>query len=217
VAIIPLIETGPPDDAGRALREVWQRRQDFDWLALSSATAVEVLKPLFERSPVSSTLKVAAVGPATARALRQVGIAPALVGDGAGGAALADLLEREALSGSVLIVAAQEGRPELAERLIGHGWRVEAVPGYTTRTRRLRPQEREALVASDLVVLASPSAVAAYEEAVGPSNEGAAVLVTIGPTTAEAAREISTRVLVASSPDDDGLVEAVMRAIGGRR
>ena len=84
---MPLIETVPPedptelDDALLALESGW-----FGWLVVTSAAAVPVLVDRAQESagqPAAAAadgqVRVAAIGPGTARALRDVGVEPDLV------------------------------------------------------------------------------------------------------------------------------------------
>jgi uroporphyrinogen-III synthase len=136
--------------------------------------------------------RLAAVGPATADALRAHGLEPAFVP----GTSSQDGLLRELPkpAGRVLFAAAEGARRGPVAEL-----GADFVPLY--RTRRLRPELPEA----DAVVLASSSAAVAYAEA-----GGAARAVAIGPETARAARAAGLVVVrEAPSQDVEGLVAAV--------
>ncbi len=136
--------------------------------------------------------RLAAVGPATAEALRACGLEAAFVPTAASQDDLLAELPRPA--GRVLFAAAEGAKRGPVEQLA-----ADFVPLY--RTRRLRPR----LPAADLVLLASGSAARAYAEA-----GGGAPAVTIGPETTRVAQTAGIEVVgEAATHDVDGLVAAV--------
>jgi len=136
--------------------------------------------------------RLAAVGPATADALRAQGLEPAFVPRTSSQDGLLHELPRPA--GRVLFAAAEGARRGPVDEL-----GADFVPLY--RTRRLHPELPDA----DAVVLASASAASAYAEA-----GGSAAAVAIGPETARAARAAGLVVArEAGTHDVEGLVAAV--------
>ncbi|EJN83553.1 uroporphyrinogen-III synthase [Actinomyces naeslundii] len=180
------------------------------WLVLTSARTVEALAP-YLHVPVPSALQVAVVGPATARAWTELtGAAPDLVSRGSAAA----LLEEPVLVGPppapsaakrVLLPASALADPALADGLRRAGWEVEQVSAYTTVTAGacdLPPGLDDSWAASgvDAVVLTAPSSTRAVLELLGPPPSTTR-LVTIGATTAAAARELGLPVAaIAPSP-----------------
>jgi uroporphyrinogen-III synthase len=139
---------------------------------------------------------VAAIGPGTASALAEGGVAPALVPEVSTQEGLLAALPRPA--GRVLFAGAERARPLLADEL-----GADVVPLY--RTTALRP---DPLPTGDLVVLASASAAKAFA-ALGLELPA----VSIGPETTRAARETGVTVVAEATRHDlDGLVEAVAAA-----
>lgn len=192
------------------------------WLVLTSARTVEALAP-YLHVPVHSTLRVAVVGPATARAWTELtGTAPDLVARGSAAA----LLEEPALAGPppapnaarrVLLPASALADPALADRLRQAGWEVEQVAAYTTITadaHDLPPGLERAWAAGgvDVVVLTAPSSTRAVLDLLGPPSQGTGV-VAIGATTAAATRGLGLPVAaVASSPTPEGVLQATIDA-----
>ena len=190
------------------------------WLVLTSARTVEALAP-YLHVPVPSTLRVAVVGPATARAWTELtGTAPDLVARGSAAA----LLEEPALAGPppalnaarrVLLPASALADPALADRLRQAGWEVEQVAAYTTITadaHDLPPGLERAWAAGgvDVVVLTAPSSTRAVLDLLGPPPRGTG-LVAIGATTAAATRGLGLPVAaVASSPTPEGVLQATI-------
>ena len=193
------------------------------WLVLTSARTVETLAP-YLHVPVPSALQVAVVGPATARAWTELtGAAPDLVSRGSAAA----LLEEPVLVGPppapsaakrVLLPASALADPALADGLRQVGWEVEQVSAYTTVTASacdLPPGLDDSWAAGgvDAVVLTAPSSTRAVLELLGPPP-ATTRLVTIGATTAAAARELGLPVAaIAPSPTPEGVLRAVIAAM----
>jgi len=164
----------------------------YDWVVVTSPFgARELLRRCRGTLP-----KVAAIGPGTAAALKQRGVAPALVPAVSTQEGLLAALPR--LAGRVLFAGAEQARQLLADELS-----ADVVPLY--RTRALRPDPPPE---GDLVVLASASAAEAFA-ALGLELPA----VSIGPETTRAAEAVGVNVVAQAEPHDlGGLVEAVRRA-----
>ena len=221
------------------------------WLVLTSARTVEALAPYLlaeagvgsatwghglhqepgtpdphnsPSTPAIPPLRVAVVGPATARAWTELtGTAPDLVARGSATA----LLKEPELAGPlpapnaarrVLLPASALADPALADGLRRAGWEVEQVAAYTTVTadaHDLPPdlEHRWATGGVDAVVLTAPSTTRAVLELLGPPPQGTG-LVAIGATTAAATRELGLTVAaVAPSPTPEGVLQATIDAI----
>ena len=191
------------------------------WLVLTSARTVKALAP-YLHVPVPSTLQVAVVGPATARAWTELtGASPDLVARGSASA----LLEEPALAGGpqagpnsaqrVLLPASALADPALADGLRRAGWEVEQVAAYTTITadaHDLLPGLASTWGTGgvDAVVLTAPSTTRAILELLGPPPSTTR-LVAIGATTAAAARDLGLPVAAtAPSPTPEGVLQATI-------
>ena len=175
-------------------------------------------------TPAIPPLRVAVVGPATARAWTELtGTAPDLVARGSATA----LLKEPELAGPlpapnaarrVLLPASALADPALAEGLHRAGWEVEQVAAYTTVTadaHDLPPdlEHRWATGGVDAVVLTAPSTTRAVLELLGPPPQGTG-LVAIGATTAAATRKLGLTVAaVAPSPTPEGVLQATIDTI----
>ena len=121
---------------------------EADILVFVSPTAVEHGRAVFDALlPVS--VKVAAVGHATARALHALGLTNVITpGDGADSEALAALPDMQQVAGRrILIVRGEGGRPWLAETLRARGATVDYLECY----RRVRPEADAAPLAARIV------------------------------------------------------------------
>lgn len=193
------------------------------WLVLTSARTVEALAP-YLHVPVPSALRVAVVGPATARAWTELTeTAPDLVARGSAAA----LLKEPELAGPlpapnaarrVLLPASALADPALADGLRRAGWEVEQVAAYTTVTADAHdlPPDLDHTWATggvDAVVLTAPSTTRAVLELLGPPPQRTG-LVAIGATTAAATRELGLTVAaVAPSPTPEGVLQATIDTI----
>lgn len=214
-----------PGDAA-ALEETARRitAGEAAWLVLTSARTVKALAP-YLHVPVPSTLQVAVVGPATARAWTELtGTSPDLVTRGSAAA----LLEEPVLAGGpqagpdsaqrVLLPASALADPALADGLRRAGWEVERVAAYTTVTADtcdLPPGMGSTWATGgvDAVVLTAPSSTRAVLELLGPPLSTTR-LVAIGATTAAAARDLGLPVAAtASSPTPEGVLQATIDTI----
>ena len=170
---------------------------------------------------VFSSTAIAAIGTATAEALRQRGLIPSLVPEEFVAEALADALVQRAggrLDGTrVLIPSAEEARDALAARLREHGATVESLPIYRTVAAEtdLRGLARDITRGRiDAVTFTSSSTVRCFVDLVGPevATSGRFVAATIGPITGGTARELGLRQVMEAEPHTvPGLVESLLR------
>jgi len=209
---VPLLDVVSAPDGGASIREGARQLSEGDWIALTSASAVEGLMNAlaFERLV---GFRLAAVGEATATALRAVGLTPALVGDGRGGAALAALLGNPSRANEpVLLALAAEPIPDLEAGLRSAGFDPLVATAYATVERALSEAERRDLINAEVVVLTSPKGVRRAAAVLGPKRPG---IIVMGPTTSAAAAEAGFRqVAVSPSPGIDGVLLAFEALLG---
>ena len=154
---------------------------------------------------------VAAIGPGTAAELRRRGIRADVVPPKSVAESLVESLESVAVERRpVLIARASEARDVLPGALAERGAQVDVVALYDTVAEPLTEAQLAAAEAADYVTFTSSSTVRFYTQAGGRVN-GARV-VSIGPVTSRAARELGLPVDVeAERHDIDGLVDALLR------
>jgi uroporphyrinogen III methyltransferase/synthase len=189
----PVIAMTAPADGGAGLRrsagEV-SAGGPFGWVAFTSANAVH---RFFEHVPDTRALggvKLAAVGPATAGALRTYRAEPDLVPDeqSAHGLVLAfPSGPGPAGANAVLLPQAAGAGPALADGLRGKGWEPVVVEAYRTVPHALAEDVLALARAADAICFASSSAVASFIDQAGPGGVPP-VVVCIGPATARTAR-----------------------------
>ena len=195
----------------------------YDWIVVTSAHAVHALAAAARRVDVDVSVPGpgwAAIGPATRRALRTIGVVPAFSPDRATGTDLGEGLP-DVRGASILLPRSDLADGSLPDRLTSRGARVRPVVAY--RTIEAPPTSGPALRAalgSDVaaVVAASPSAVRgwlALGRAVGLEDRVRSIpVVALGSTTAgEAERRGLVVIGRADTPDPAALADATLAAI----
>jgi uroporphyrinogen III methyltransferase/synthase len=189
----------------------------YDLVCLTSPNGVRLL---FERLAEAGLdaralhgARVAAIGPATARALRSHGV-------------LADVLPERALAESLvealgetpvrraLIARARVARDVLPEALRARGAEVDVLELYETVAEPLSAEQRDAIRTADYVTFTSASTVTNLLGAL--DGDAAALdgarLASIGPITSEALRAHGLRPALEADPHDIGGLLAALVA-----
>ena len=157
-------------------------------------------------------VEVAAIGPATATALREIGVVADLVSERAVAEALLDLLAERAAGRRILIARAEEARDLLPEGLAAQGAEVEIAVLY--RTVPVVP-DSEAALGADAVAFTSASTARAFAAAFAGRDLDGVRGVAIGPATSAAMRELGIPVAAEAADHDlDGLVAALVELLG---
>jgi uroporphyrinogen III methyltransferase/synthase len=233
VVEVPLTEQVGPSDGGVALRAAAQELDHYRWAVFTSVNAVERLMGELRDARSLGPLLVAAVGPATAGALRTAGVEPDLVpAEHRAAGLVAEFPEYEPASPGhetaspghetaspgnlVLFPCAEEAPSTIPEGLGAKGWEVRRIPAY--RTVALPPPEGwllDRMAHADAVTFAASSSVTAYAALKGPDGRPLPVpplVICLGPTTAEDARALGmTGVEEADGPSSEGIVAALAR------
>ena len=201
VSVVPLIAIEPTADGGEFARLV--ERGDHDWIVFTSTNAVRAVGPLLQ----GARARLAAVGPATAAALRELGLEPAFVPQRFAAGEIAGGLEP--LRGArVLLPQSEIAEPLLADELRGRGAIVDVVDAYRTVPREPTEDELEVIRDADAILLASGSAARSLAQL---ADVGDALVVCIGPTTAGVAREVDlANGIVAEEATGEGMIQALV-------
>lgn len=219
---VPTISVEPPrtpQQMERAVRGLVSGR--YQWVAFTSANAVKAVREKFEEYGLDARafagIKVAAIGEATAAALRAFGVNPDLVPTGEQSSA--GLLEEwppydEVFDpiNRVFLPRADIATETLVAGLVELGWEVDDVTAY--RTVRAAPPPattREAIKSGgfDAVLFTSSSTVRNLIGIAGKPH-ASTVVACIGPQTAKTAEEHGLRVDVQS---ETASVEALAEAL----
>ena len=215
----PLINLVAPPDGYAALDAAVVRVETYDWICFASAPAVHAFFDRLTRAGRDARAlagaKVAAVGPATADALRACGIRADFQPRTQTGAALAEELPGEVEINNILVPRALEGDERMVETLTAKGAVVDAAPAYQNVMDGAGAQvvrERLAEGSIDVVTFTSSSTVKNFVAAVGMTTLPPGVLVAcIGPSTAQTAAELLGRApdIVATEHTVPGLLTAL--------
>ncbi len=155
---------------------------------------------------------VAAIGPGTARALAEHGVAADVVPQRFVAEALVEALAGVEVEGRrVLVARAAEARDVLPDALRERGAEVDVVPLYETVREQPGEEAVEAAQSADYVTFTSSSTVTNLTAALGDRFPPNARIVSIGPVTSEAVRAAGLEVHVeAEQHDVDGLLAALL-------
>ena len=215
VVPFPTIAIIPDADGLARLDRALQRLGDYAWLVFTSQKAVALFCERWKAAQAAGPLPaVAAIGPATARALAENGlpvtVMPAeFIGD-AIPSVMGDVREK-----SILVPRAQDAREDLVNLLAKKGAVVEEIVLYQAVTS---PPAAAAWVelgkGVDYVTFTSASTVRGFFELLGimaPSVLNGRVIACIGPVTAEALAKYGIQAqVVASQYTAEGLVQTML-------
>jgi uroporphyrinogen III methyltransferase/synthase len=190
----------------------------YDGLVVTSPNGVhELFARLLASGRDARTLAglhVAAMGPGTARAFGEHGVAPDTVPERSVAEGLVEALADVPLE-SVLIARAREGRDVLVEALRDRGVRVDVLALYETVPEPLDADAVAAVAAADYVTFTSASTVRHLLAAAGAEALAGPRLASIGPATSEELRAHGLAPDVEASPHTpDGLVAALLADVG---
>ncbi len=215
-----------PLDPG-AVRSAVARLHEYGWAIFTSQNAVrlfwDALRAEGRDARALAGVKLAAIGPATASALLECGLAVDVAPDRFVAEALLDVLrERRDVRGVRVLYAAAEGARETLEDGLGElGAIVDRVTLYRSTIDGEGAEALRARLAAgdvDLVTFTSASAVNAFLSAVGEDAATRAPTASIGPITTAAATSAGLDVAIeASESTIIGLVDAVVAHFAGVR
>lgn len=210
IEIVPL----PPSELDARLSQI----DTYDWIVLTSTNGVEMFAGrLRDANALVAAVRrwrIAAIGQATAKRLRQHGLPVDLIPDRAVAESLLEALLATGVEGRRLLLPVAEGaRAVLPDGLQAAGATVDVVATY--RTIRPHDYESDALQivrsgAVDVLTFASPSAVRNTIDLVGGPIPAAVAIACIGPVTARAASDVGLTVdIEAQDHSIAGLIDAI--------
>jgi hydroxymethylbilane synthase len=208
----PTIDFAPLQDF-RELDNALVRVKEFDWVVFTSANGVRFvadrLQTLGIQPRVFAATKIAAIGPATARALQDIGLRVDFIPTKFLGEQIAIELPIER-GQRALLLRADIASDVLARGLEARGVAVTNIESYRTVMPMARAVDLRDV---DAVTFTSSSTVRNFVAMLNGARselEHAAVFC-IGPVTAETARDLGLRVdAVALEHTIDGLVNAMV-------
>jgi len=228
---IPTIEINPPQSF-QPLDRALVRANTYHWLILTSVNGVRAMAKRAEKNEVDlgllRTLKIAAIGPATADEIRLLGLKPELVPDEYVAESVVAALKGKVFGKKVLLVRAKVARDVIPDSLRAAGAEVDVVEAYETGLPVNSIAKIKALLAAgeerpDVITFTSPSTVKNFITALGQGAspktvlEGI-VLASIGPVTTASMLENGLRAdVVAKEYTAIGLVESLKEYFVARK
>ena len=224
----PLIKIASRDDSPE-LSEALQQLSRYDWIVFTSANAVPVVAKRLERLQLDgrafAQTKIAAIGPATADAVReQIGLRADFVPTEAVAENLAaEWPDAEMQGKRVLLPRAAEAREVLPDYLRERGAEVDALIAYETVLDTGAAEELRAQLQNgemDALTFTSSSTVKNFVQALTGGDHaalqsliGVTKIIAIGPVTAETIRGYGlTPHRIAAEHTIPGLVTALEAA-----
>jgi uroporphyrinogen-III synthase len=224
---IPFIEIRPPRSF-RRLDTALENLAAYDWLILTSVNGVEAMwermHKLRLRKPALAHVKIAAIGPATRKAIEKRGARVDVVPEEYVAESVVKSLRRQVKGKRILLVRAKVARDVIPNELGKAGAVVDVVEAYETvvpkgsRTR-LRAALRDVRARPDVVTFTSSSTVKNFVQLLGISSRGqerpaalrGVTLASIGPVTSATLRDLGLGVDVEAQPFTiPGLVAAIV-------
>jgi uroporphyrinogen-III synthase len=210
--LFPTIEIAPIADTSR-LDQAIRQLADYQWVIFTSVNGVaafwERLSAVGRDPRVLDGIRVAAIGPATARALSAHHVDTHFVPEEYVAEAIVEGIG-DVLGQRVLLPRADIAREALAAALERRGAVVDAIAAYHTLPAAADPRGLAELRRGvDAISFTSSSAVHNFVLLAG-RDTGDARVACIGPVTAGAARELGLRIdVVAAEYTMQGLVTAL--------
>jgi uroporphyrinogen III methyltransferase/synthase len=223
VFTLPLVEIRRLTDWSR-VDDAIARLKDFDWLVFTSANGVDAFlgRVLELKADIRAlgSIKLAAIGRATADALRSYHVQPDLVPARFRSEELSRALGERARGQRILVARADRGREVLREELAAVA-NVEEIAVYcqvdvkASDSEVLETIERAEV---DYIALTSSNIARALDRAVASRQSvtsGRVKLVTISPVTSAAVHEMGLPVAAeATTYTTEGLIEALVKCVG---
>lgn len=226
---VPFIEIRPPRSyrpLDRALAEI----AGYDWLVLTSVNGVQALTDRLAKAGVSpralGRLKIAAIGPATRKAVEKLGLTVDVVPREYVAESVVRSLRRRVRGRRILLARAKVARDVIPRELRKAGAVVDVVEAYeTVAPATSRARLREAFgpggTRPGFIAFTSSSTVRNFLALAGkqaPGRLDGVKLASIGPVTSATLREHGLNVDVqAREYTIKGMVNAIVQAAGGKK
>ena len=236
VVEIPFIEIWRPRSF-QPLDSALMNLSEYDWLILTSVNGVEALwerlQELRFKTQRLAHLKIAAIGPATRRAIEEHGIKVNVVPEEYVAESVVASLRRKVKGKRVLLARAKVARDVIPRELRRLGARVDVVEAYETvipqsSRKRVRAVLDHSERRPDVITFTSSSTVRNFVALLGKNRErgrsrhtgrsqkkhlDGVKFASIGPVTSSTLRELGLPVdIEARKYDIPGLIEAIVEA-----
>jgi uroporphyrinogen-III synthase len=226
---VPFIEIRRPHSFAR-LDSALKNLAGYDWLILTSVNGVEAMWKRMKQLKLTKAslghLRVAAIGPATKKAIERRGISVDVVPKEYVAESVVRSLKKRVQGKRVLLVRAKVARDVIPRELRRAGAQIDVVEAYETvlpesSRRRLQAALKNPRRRPQVITFTSSSTARNFAELLG-SRKGRKSLegirmASIGPVTSSTLRELGLPVdIAAKSFTIPGLIDAIRRAMAGQ-
>lgn len=223
---IPFIEIRRPRSF-KSLDASLRQLTDYDWMILTSVNGVNALIERLAKLRISteelSHLKIAAIGPATRKAIEEKGLTVHVVPKEYVAESVVHSLRAKVKGKRILLVRARVARDVIPAELRKAGAHVDVSEAYETVTpknsRKRLLVALKGLSRPDVITFTSSSTARNFLDLIGPKIAYSGLLdgvrlASIGPVTSATLRELKLPVsLEAKQYTMRGLVEAIVREL----
>lgn len=222
---IPTIEINPPDSY-QPLDTALKKITEYDWLILTSVNGVDAvfsrLKKLKITVDTLKHLQIAAIGPATKKAIERQGLAVAVTPSKYIAEAVVDALRGKTEGKRFLLARAKVARDVLPKQLSKTAAQVDVVEAYETKVPTAAKTKIQKLFADadnrpDVVTFTSSSTAANFLQLLDKKHHNRLReiwLASIGPVTSKTLRDAGFPPTVeAREYNMNGLVMAIVEQV----
>ena len=223
---IPFIEIRPPNSY-QPMDTALGKISDYEWLILTSVNGVEALWERMEASGLSASdlkhLHVAAIGPATRKAIEKRGLSVEIVPEEYVAESVVESLKDRIHGKRVLLARAKVARDVIPTELRKLGADVDVVEAYETvvpesSKKEIRAALNDANARPNIITFTSSSTVKNFVALAGHHSLDGIQFASIGPVTSSTLRELGLRVdIEAEEYTIPGLVLAIVGACSRRQ
>jgi uroporphyrinogen III methyltransferase / synthase len=219
IIALPAVAFESPEDS-QALDDALSELGSFDWVLFTSQNAVRFVSDRLKQIGLPPTIqRIAAVGPATAEAAKQLGFHVDYVATHHTAHSLAGELRDSLAGGKVLLPRSDRADDHIAGALRDGGARVTDVVAYRTVAPEAPDQALLGRIRGgefDVAVFSSPSAFHNLDAFLGAGEMAklaeTVLFAAIGPTTARSMREAAVRVHIeAEEASAAGVADAIVK------
>ena len=222
VVEIPFIEIRKPRSYKR-LDAALKKLNEYDWLILTSANGVEAMWQRLGKLRLTKKqlahLKIAAIGPATKKAIEKRGIKVNVVPEEYVAESVVESLRDQVAGKRMLLARAKVARDVIPRELRKLGAKIDVAEAYETvipqsSRARLRAILKDSKRCPDVITFTSSSTVRNFVALLGKNPRLAGIrFASIGPVTSSTLRELGLPVDVeATEYTIPGLIHALVRA-----
>ncbi len=219
---IPLIEIRPPKSY-RPLDASLQNLTAYDWLILTSVNGVDAFARRMNKLKIKPSafkhLRIAAIGPATAKEIKDLGLKVHIVPKEYVAESVVESLKNDIAERRVLLVRAKVARDVIPRELRKLGATVDVVEAYETGIPKASRIELRRLMSDPQrrprIATFTSSSMAKNFAALARISDGDGLkFASIGPVTSETLRELGFPVdIEARVYTIPGLVEGIVRSL----